>query len=398
MSWNSPMRNVQSPLSAVRGRARLNRASERPVPGRENRRHPSCRSIATCLGCCLLALWTFTPPGGIAGAQTQPVETAPQPDGVVVRTWAEPAKATVGDPVGIDFDVTHPPGYQVQFPPLAGQIGEFVILQVSPGPSVPAAGPSQGASQAAPPTAASRPGEPLHHRARVLVALYKPGDYTFPPITLTLKSPSSKEVSLASPAVRIRIDSVLTGKDEKLKDLKKQAEIPEPVRWLLWLGIALLVLILAGIASWFWRRRRRPAILMPSQSRLDPLQLAEAELRDLLGRDLIQKNLLKQFYVILSDIAKKMLEAGYGIHTVEKTTAEIMDQLQSDVSQGIRASEVHRIGSLLVAFDLVKFARSIPSPPENDAAVRAAFELLDICRQRRAASSTPGPAQAAEVR
>jgi LPXTG-motif cell wall-anchored protein len=191
---------------------------------------------------------------------------------------------------------------------------------------------------------------------------------------------------------------VLTGKDENLKDLKKQAEIPEPMRWLLWLGIVLLLLILAGISWWLWRRRRRPSITSPMQPRIDPLQLAEAELRDLLGRDLLAKRLVKQFYVLLSDIVKRVLEAGYGIHTVEKTTSEIMEELTSNSPKGLAGDEVERIELLLVRCDLVKFARSIPSQLEDDAAVKSAFAILETCRKRRAAVVPAGSAPIVEVR
>lgn len=329
-----------------------------------------------------------------SGQEPEAGKEAP-PEGVEIGAHAEPEKATVGDPIRIDFDIRVPRGFQVRFPPLVGQFGNFTILQTYAGPSVPDlnATPGRSGDKTA---AATREGEPLHHRARILVALFKAGDYTFPPLTIALRDSSGKEMSILSPAVKVRIESVLTGKDDILKDLKKQAVIPEPVRWLLWLGIALLALVVATAAWWLWRRRR-PSPDLPLRPKVDPLQLAESELRDLLSRGLLEKNLIKQFYVILSEIIKKALEGGYGIHTVEKTTSEIMEELQSCPHQGGEEEGFERIKFFLVACDLVKFARNKPSPVENDTAVKAAFDILGACRERRLASTPANPIQAAEV-
>ena len=229
----------------------------------------------------------------------------------------------------------------------------------------------------------------------MVVAVYKPGDYVFPPVSFVVSDPTGKTSILSSSPVNIRIQSVLAGKNDELKTLKNQAVIPEPVRWVLWLAVA-LVLFLSAAVLWWWRKRRgKSSQSVPTQPRLDPLQLAESELRDLLSRGLLDKGLTKQFYVLLSDISKKMLEAGYGIQTVEKTSAEIMDELSTSGAGSIPEGETNRIHLLLLACDLVKFAKHQPSRPESDASVKLAFEVLDLCRKRRA--SLVNPVDAASV-
>jgi hypothetical protein len=327
----------------------------------------------------------------VAGQELEAGKSVP-PEGIEIEAHAIPEKATVGDRIRIDFDIRVPVGVQVQFPSLAGQIGDFTILQTYPGPSVP--GDAAAIRSANTKPAAAGEAEPSNHHARILVAVYRAGDYTFPPVTIALKDASGKETSFPSPAVKVRIESVLTGKGDALKDLKKQAEIPEPVRWLLWLGIALLALVVA-VPAWLLWRRRRPPVALASRPKVDPLQVAESELRDLLSRGMLEKNLVKQFYVILSEIIKKALEAGYGIHTFEKTTSEIMEEIQARPRQAGEEEEFERIERFLIACDLVKFAKNRPSPLENDAAVKSAFEILAACRRRRQA---PAPVPAAEVR
>jgi len=315
------------------------------------------------------------------------------PPGVEVRVQAEPQKATIGDPVRINLDITLPKGYQVRLPQLGSQEGDCAILNVLPGPSIPDSALPPGQKPAVPP-GAPEPAGPSHHRAQIVVAVYKTGEATFPSLQLTLRDPAGKERELPTPPIKISIQSVLSEKDQNLNDLKKQAEMPEPPRWLLWLALGLVGLLLAALAWWLYRRRSRRIGAPHAGPQLDPLQLAEAELYDLLARGLLEKRLVKQFYVALSDIVKRILEAGYGIDAIEKTTDEILEALRAQNSPRVPPEELETVESFLGACDLVKFAKCIPSQAESDGAVKDAYHVLSLCRNRRAASPVPAEAQA----
>jgi hypothetical protein len=154
------------------------------------------------------------------------------------------------------------------------------------------------------------------------------------------------------------------------------------VNWILWLSV-LFVLLAVAAGVWWWRqRRRRRALPIPEQLLIDPLASAEAELRDLLGRGWLESGLVKQFYVALSDIVKKILESGYGIQTLEKTTPEVMENLR-EKRVGASNYDFDSIESLLVHCDLVKFAKYVPSKTETENAVKDAFRILDACKRSR---------------
>ncbi len=311
-------------------------------------------------------------------APAPPPETLPAGGEITVR--AQPQKATVGDPIQIDLDITLPRGYTAVLPKLGNQLADFAVLEYYPGPSLPPDGTASAPQGALPRNAPSR------HQARLIVALYKTGEFEFPPLPISLRSPDGKEIKLASRPVKIDIQSVLVNKDPQLKGLKKQAEIQEPVRWLLWLASAFLLVILALLA-WWLHRRRRPPVHLPDQPEVDPLVLAEADLRDLIRRDLLEKGFVKQFYVILSDIVKRILEAGYAIHTIEKTTSEIMDELQHGQAASPAAEDFQRVASLLSECDLVKFAKYVPSRAEIDSTVKSSYQILESARKLRPATA-----------
>jgi hypothetical protein len=321
-------------------------------------------------------------------------QTAPQkepalilPRGLEVRIHAEPSKATIGDPIRIELDITLPKGYQVSLPQLSNQIGDFSVLELYPGPTVPDL---KQAGQSQPSKSPERAGndESFHHRVRIVAAIYKTGDFTFPSLALSLRDRAGKETPLPTPTAKVVIQSLLSAQDQQLKDLKKQAEMPEPVRWLLWLALGFVALVLAVAAWWFYRRRKRASVAPLGAPQLDPFQLAEAGLRDLLGRGLLEKHRIKHFYVALSDIVKKILEAGYGILAAEKTTDEVIEALQAEKSTPAESGGLKCIESFLTLCDLVKFAKFIPSQVENEEAVQRAFRILEMSRNRRAVSAT----------
>jgi hypothetical protein len=304
------------------------------------------------------------------------------PPGVEIKIEAQPRKAFVGDPIRIDLELTLPESYQFRLPILESPTAEFTILEPFADVTV-----SEGEKKKEKPPADGR----IRHRKRATVALYKVGEFEFPPLQLSLRSPEGKETVAATPPIKIHIQSVLNEKEQNLKDLKKQAEIPDPVNWILWLAVLLVLLAVAAGVWWWWQRRRRPALPVPEQLLIDPLASAEADLRDLLARGWLGKGLVKQFYVALSDIVKKILESGYGIHTLEKTTLEVMEDLR-DRHAGASTHDFDSIESLLLHCDLVKFAKYVPSKSQTDNAVRDAFQILDTCKKRRVlpAAASPG--------
>ncbi|NWG14219.1 MAG: hypothetical protein HXY20_11860 [Acidobacteria bacterium] len=307
------------------------------------------------------------------------------PPGVAIRADAQPGKATVGDPIRIEITATLPEGLRASVAPVPGQLGEFTVLEFQDGRAIGKSG------------APRRTGAPMagpHVLARISVALYRPGEFEFPSLPVVLRTADGKEYSAVSPPVKVQILSVLGPQDDKLKGLKRQAEIEEPGRWLYWLGLVLLPLLAIFIAWLLRRRRRRPFLRQTSAPCLDPFASAEAELRDLLSRGFLERGQIKHFYVALTEIVKRVIEAGYGIPTTEKTTSEIMDMLSRHPDAGEPANDSARIESFLIACDLVKFARYVPPAAENELAVREAFDLLEQCRQR---AGRAAPALAEEV-
>jgi hypothetical protein len=315
-------------------------------------------------------MWLLFSAPGIYGQKAPAAAMPLLPEEISIRMDAHPKTATVGDPIRLDLDISMPQGYLAEIPKPVAPSADCSIVDFYPGPALPEASKSQESAR----PVAPRTGASIHHRARVVIALYRTGKFTFPSIPVKIKTAGGKETTVSSPPVDIQIQSVLAEKNPALRDLKKQAEIPEPTRWLLWGIVVLSICVLCAIFWHFWRRRRRKPVALTPAQRQDLLELAEIDLRNLLAQGFPESGKEKQFYVLLSDIIKRILSAGYGIHTAEQTTSEIMEALNRKTVPG--SEEAKKIESFLLRCDVVKFAKYVPSGNEHASATEDALRIL----------------------
>lgn len=307
------------------------------------------------------------------------VDSAPRalPPGVELRIEATPKTGTIGDPIQIFLDIFMPEGYQVEVPRIDKTVGDFAILDFKPGSTQP-----ETLSNQKPPASKVKR---LHRRIQILTAIYKTGKFTFPSLEFKLKTADSKEFVIASDPASVEIRTVLADKNANLKDLKKQAEIPEPIRWALWIGLALAVAILLLLFLFLRKRKHATPVetaLAPAQ---DLLVLAEVDLLKLIASGLPTFGMEKQFYIRLSEIIKRILEFGYKLSAIEQTTDEIMAALHNKTLSN--PDDAKLISSFLISCDVVKFAKYIPAKSEQEIAVKSGLEILEQAKKQSAVGS-----------
>jgi len=99
---------------------------------------------------------------------------------------------------------------------------------------------------------------------------------------------------------------------------------------------------------------------------MSPRERALEELAELMARDLVGKNMVKEFYLELTMIVRRYIERAHAIRAPEQTTEEFLAAVSSDNRFGQEV--INRLRLFLEAADLVKFAAY---HPESDAISRA---------------------------
>ena len=136
------------------------------------------------------------------------------------------------------------------------------------------------------------------------LAAYKTGDFEVPALSIeTVKANGEKEV-LASEPIKVAVQSVLTGKQDTLKDLKPQAELEADYKPFLFLlaALASVVYLVYRLIQYFKRRKKAP-VLTPERVR-PAEEVAREAIERLLARKLVEQGHFKQFYLELSEIIK----------------------------------------------------------------------------------------------
>ncbi len=87
-----------------------------------------------------------------------------------------------------------------------------------------------------------------------------------------------------------------------------------------------------------------------------------------------QKGELKKYYTRLTEILRQYLENRYRVYSLELTTTETLYEL---VKIGFRKdASYNQLKSILTGADLVKFAKYIPEPSENDLRFQQSWDFV----------------------
>jgi len=119
----------------------------------------------------------------------------------------------------------------------------------------------------------------------------------------------------------------------------------------------ILLLLIVGLIYW-WRHRKRNEVLPePPPVILLPHDWAYQELNNLAEKKLWQHGEVKEHYTLLTAILRQYLERRFGIHALEQTSDEIINQLRFLLMD---EALLHDTEELLSVADLIKFAKADP--------------------------------------
>jgi len=229
------------------------------------------------------------------------------------------------------------------------------------------------------------------------------GSYTIPPQKIVI---ADKVFTTDSIRVEVR-DIVVDTTRQKMFDIKPPIEVGSaPFKWrrLWWL----LPLLIIGVGYFFWWQKKQKEAR--AEIVLEPLEEAHHSLKQLDSTHLLRKGRTKAYYSRLTDILKRYLYREIDQGVMERTSEELIAQLQllKDADKFEFSQEmIKELDALLKRADLVKFARqvlpehtgladrqqiesfineahaAIPEPTEEELEQTAAYQEKMRLRKRR---------------
>jgi len=195
----------------------------------------------------------------------------------------------------------------------------------------------------------------------LVLSVYDSGRYQLPPLPVLYRQNGRTDTAFTPPLAFDARTILLPGDSVTLQPIKPIVE--EPIKLEdLWpyLAAALALAALAALILLPWRRRKQGAASPEPVFVHKPAhELALAALDELERRGLWQDQRIKAYYSELTLILRTYLEHRFCIRTRERTTGEILRQLDETE---VEKSEVR---GLLNLADLVKFAKAEPQDEQH---------------------------------
>ena len=139
----------------------------------------------------------------------------------------------------------------------------------------------------------------------------------------------------------------------------------------------LLVLLLAALAWYIWKRMRERKSLIPfkkEEPKLPPHEQALKELDAIKQQKLWQQGRSKEYYTLITETLRRYMVDRFGINAMEMTSDEIL----ALIKQTTEAQSVYdNLRQILSLADFVKFAKMNPLPDENDLSLMNAYLFVN---------------------
>jgi hypothetical protein len=143
-----------------------------------------------------------------------------------------------------------------------------------------------------------------------------------------------------------------------------------PANFTKWLPAGLVLLVAAALLVWWLRRRARREIEVPPEPKLPADYIALTELSRVERMNMLERGEFKKYYTLVTDAIRKYLEARYRVDATDRTTSELLAELED------RSYRVDKLDGLLNEADLVKFARLKPGEATGITAMSTAREIV----------------------
>lgn len=199
------------------------------------------------------------------------------------------------------------------------------------------------------------------------ITSFDSGYFEVPEVTFNYRLPDDTtiyETSTGTLFLQVFVPEVDTTQDFKpiVGPISEPYTLAEVLPWIIVITAGMLLI---ALFVWFMirRKKKQPIFQRKPKPALPPHVEALNKLEELRLAKVWQSGRIKEYYTNLTDITREYMERRFDFDALEMTSYEILNELKNkDVN-----NEVHeKLANVLQLADLVKFAKSQPTPLEND--------------------------------
>lgn len=221
-----------------------------------------------------------------------------------------------------------------------------------------------------------------------MVSAYDSGNFSLGPVRLFLTGNDGRTDTLYTEAPLIAVATVPVDTTQAIKPIKSPLSVPyvwqEFIPYIIG-GAALLAAIILFLFLRKRWKRKAPAEIERPRPKDPPHIWAMKELKKLEDERLWQKDEVKKYYSRLTDILRLYLEYRFSWPALESTTEQIDYEI---TGYDIAADGKEKLLGVLRIADMVKFAKRLPMPDENNAVMKNAYAFVAITERKELSEKT----------
>jgi hypothetical protein len=283
---------------------------------------------------------------------------------VSVNARMDTTNILIGDQIRLFLEVSQPAGMQVGFPNIADTLVNKVEVVNR----------SEIDTQK---SADNR----LSLIQKLVITGFDSGLYVIPPFKFTVKNQGAPDTLLTN-ALTLNVNTFKIDSIKGITDIKPPIDAPfrlsEILNYII-IGLAVIIVALAGYYIYRKYKRKEPIIRRRPKPKEPAHIVALRNLDILTEKKLWQQNRIKEYYTELTDIVRVYIEDRFLIMAMEQVTDEILGRFSC--TKLIDSFMYDKLSHMLSLADMVKFAKAIPLPDENDLVLKNAYDFVIKTKQ-----------------
>jgi hypothetical protein len=287
----------------------------------------------------------------------------------------EKNQIVIGDQIKAELSLTVPAGSKVQWPMLLDTLTAYVEIH----------------RKSEIDTVSSNK-EKFTLKQELIITSFDSGSYVIRPILFRFHHAGDTVTNYAETSpVTLDVQTVKTDQKADIKAIKPPLKAPVTFREILpWILLGLLVIAIAAGIYYFLKRKKKepPVPAMRLKTTVPPYEAAIEALDELRKKKLWQSGQVKEYYSELTEIVREYIELRYPLRALEMTTSEIYSALRT---VNIHDASREKLNKILVLADLVKFAKEVPEPVENEQSINQCEEFVRDTKPVEDLRSAAGP-------
>ncbi len=211
---------------------------------------------------------------------------------------------------------------------------------------------------------------------KTLITSWDEGLHVINPVSFSYVS-KQDTIKIESDAHLLTVGTIEIDKELPPKDIKPILSVPLTLKELLPWIIAVLLLLIAVWLIYKFRKKifgKKEVHKIEKKPDIPAHIFALEKLEQLKEQNLWQEGRVKLYYIELSDILRKYIELRYYVNALEMTTDEILDSVKEYILYN--SEQYSKLDEILKLSDLVKFAKYIPTPEDNQRSINQAFDFV----------------------